>query len=46
MEADWNLDVLEILFHFYFVQPSIIKKKREILNLRLKDADKKGLKND
>jgi hypothetical protein len=45
-EADWNLDVLEILFHFYFVQPSLIKKKREILNLRLKDADKKGLKND
>lgn len=45
-EADWNLDVLEILFHFYFVQPSFIKKKREMLNLRLKDADKKGLKND
>jgi len=45
-EADWNLDVLETLFHFYFVQPSVIKKKREMLNLRLKDADKKGLKND
>ncbi len=45
-EADWNLDVLEVLFHFYFVQPSVIKKKREILNLRLKEVDKKGLKND
>ena len=45
-EADWNLDVLEVLFHFYFVQPSVIKKKREILNLRLKEVDKKGLKNE
>lgn len=43
-EADWNLDVLEALFNFYFVQPSIIKKKREILNLRLKEIDKKGVK--
>jgi hypothetical protein len=44
-EADWNLDVLEALFNFYFVQPAIIKKKREILNLKLKEADKKGAKN-
>lgn len=43
-EADWNLDVLEALFNFYFVQPAIIKKKREILNLKLKEVDKKGLK--
>lgn len=43
-EADWNLDVLEALFNFYFVQPAIIKKKREILNLKLKEVDKKGMK--
>ncbi len=43
-EADWNLDVLEALFNFYFVQPAIIKKKREILNLKLKEFDKKSAK--
>ena len=43
-EADWNLDVLEALFNYYFVQPTIIKRKREILNLKLKEADKKGMK--
>ena len=43
-EADWNLDVLEALFNFYFVQPAIIKRKREILNLKLKEVDKKGMK--
>lgn len=43
-EADWNLDVLEALFNFYFIQPAIIKKKREILNLKLKEVDKKGMK--
>ncbi|OHB85378.1 MAG: hypothetical protein A3J73_03850 [Planctomycetes bacterium RIFCSPHIGHO2_02_FULL_38_41] len=43
-EADWNLDVLEALFNYYFVQPATIKKKREILNLKLKETDKKGMK--
>ncbi len=43
-EADWNLDVLEALFDYYFVQPATIKKKRDILNLRLREADKKGAK--
>ncbi|MDN3514130.1 MAG: DUF4145 domain-containing protein [Candidatus Brocadia sp.] len=43
-EADWNLDVLEVLFNFYFVQPAIIKRKREILNFKLREADKKGMK--
>jgi hypothetical protein len=28
-EAEWNLDVLEALFDFYFVQPDILKKKRK-----------------
>ncbi|MBI2471171.1 MAG: DUF4145 domain-containing protein [Planctomycetes bacterium] len=43
-EADWNLDVLEALFNYYFVQPATIKKKREFLNFKLKEADKKGMK--
>ena len=43
-EADWNLDVLEALFNYYFVQPATIKRKREILNLKLKETDKKGMK--
>ena len=30
-EAEWNLDVLESLFDFYFVQPAILKRKRDAL---------------
>jgi len=36
--------VLESLFNYYFVQPATIKRKREILNLKLKETDKKGMK--
>ena len=43
-EAEWNLDVLESLFDFYFVQPQIIRKKREALNQKLKDAGKPPMK--
>ena len=43
-EAEWNLDVLEALFDFYFVQPSVIKKKRDALNKKLKDAGKPPMK--
>ncbi len=43
-EAEWNLDVLESLFDFYFVQPATIKKKRVALNKKLKDAGKKDMK--
>ena len=43
-EAEWNLDVLESLFDFYFVQPAIIKKKRDALNSKLKDAGKPQMK--
>ena len=43
-EAEWNLDVLEALFDFYFVQPAKIKRKKEALNLKLKDAGKPELK--
>jgi len=43
-EAEWNLDVLESLFDFYFVQPAVIKRKRAELNKKLKDAGKKEMK--
>jgi hypothetical protein len=43
-EAIWNLDVIESLFDFYFVQPEVIKKKRKVLNIKLKDAGKPEMK--
>lgn len=43
-EAEWNLDVLEALFDFYFVQPAVIKKKRDALNEKLGQAGKKPMK--
>jgi hypothetical protein len=43
-EAEWNLDVLEALFDFYYVQPTVIAKKRAALNAKLKDAGKKPVK--
>lgn len=39
-EAEWNLDVLELLFDFYFVQPAISAKRKADLNLKLKAAGK------
>lgn len=43
-EAEWSLDVLESLFDFYYVQPTILKKKREELNTKLQDAGKHPMK--
>lgn len=39
-EAEWNLDVLELLFDFYFVQPAISARRKAALNRKLKDAGK------
>ncbi|WP_338648152.1 DUF4145 domain-containing protein [Flavobacterium sp. KS-LB2] len=39
-EAEWNLDVIEMLFEYLFVRPQAIKKKRDALNLKLSDAGK------
>lgn len=39
-EAEWNLDVLESLFDFYFVQPAITAKRKAELNKKLQDAGK------
>ncbi len=44
LEAEWNLDVLESLFDFYFVQPKILQVKREELNKKLADLGKPPMK--
>jgi hypothetical protein len=43
-EAEWNLDTLEALFDFYFVQPKLLKAKRAALNEKLKEAGKPPMK--
>ncbi|MCW5919942.1 MAG: DUF4145 domain-containing protein [Bacteroidetes bacterium] len=43
-EADWTLDVIELLYDFYFVQPEKIRLKREALNFKLNDAGKPNMK--
>lgn len=43
-EAEWNLDVLEGLFDFYFVQEQKLQEKREKLNQKLKDVGKPPMK--
>lgn len=43
-EAEWTLDVLDGLFDFYYVQPKLAQARRDRLNEKLKDADRKPLK--
>ena len=43
-EAEWNLDVLESLFDFYFVQPARAKARRDALNKKLADTGKAPMK--
>jgi Domain of unknown function (DUF4145) len=43
-EAEWNLEVLELLFDFYYVQPSRAAARRAELNAKLLDAGKKPMK--
>lgn len=43
-EAEWTLDVLELLFDFYFVGPARTKARRDALNKKLGDAGKPPLK--
>ena len=43
-EAEWLLDTLEGLFDFYFIQPAVLKKKRDALNAKLQEAGKPPLK--
>lgn len=43
-EAEWNLDVLESLFDFYFVQPALSAKRKTELNKKLQEAGKPPVK--
>ena len=43
-EAEWTLDVLDGLFDFYFVQPTLLKAKRDALNAKLASANKPPVK--
>lgn len=43
-EAEWNLEVLEMLFDFYYVQPERTKERRAALNLKLEDIGKPSMK--
>ncbi|MFN8414516.1 MAG: DUF4145 domain-containing protein [Anaerolineales bacterium] len=43
-EAEWNLDVLDSLFDFYYVRPAIEKQKRDELNKKLVEAGKPPMK--
>jgi hypothetical protein len=43
-EAEWNLEVLESLFDFYYVLPARTKAKKDALNKKLVDAGKQPLR--
>ncbi|WP_244207013.1 DUF4145 domain-containing protein [Caballeronia pedi] len=43
-EAEWNLDVLEELFDFFYVQPEKARQKRAALNEKLQAAGKPPMK--
>ena len=42
-EAEWNLEVLESLFDFYFVQPASAAQRKAALNKKLQEAGKQPL---
>jgi len=43
-EAEWNLDVLEQLFDFCYVQPAVAQTKRDALNQKLQEVGKPPMK--
>lgn len=43
-EAEWNLDVLESLFDFYYVLPAKAQAKKDVLNKKLAEAGKPPVK--
>jgi hypothetical protein len=42
-EAEWNLDVLERLFDYYYVQPLVDEQMRSQTNVKLREAGKPEL---
>lgn len=43
-EAEWNLETLEFLFDFFYVQPARIQKRKDALNEKLKSVGKPEIK--
>lgn len=43
-EAEWNLETLEFLFDFFYVQTAKTRKRKEALNEKLKQAGKPEMK--
>jgi hypothetical protein len=43
-EAEWNLETVEALFDFYYVQPIRMAARRAALNEKLAEAGKPPLK--
>lgn len=43
-EAEWNLDILEALFDFYYVQPTLLAAKKAALNKKLEEAGKQPIR--
>jgi len=43
-EAEWNPDVLDALFDFYYVQPAKIEQKRKALDKKLSEIGKPPMK--
>lgn len=43
-EAEWNLDIIEGLFDFYFVQASKMLERKSKINIKLEEAGKPLLK--
>lgn len=43
-EAEWNLDVLEYLFDYYYIQPEKARLRKEAFNAKLKAAGKPEMK--
>jgi hypothetical protein len=43
-ESEWNLDVLDMLFEFYYVQPAQVAQKKIALNAKLAASGKAPMK--
>ncbi len=42
-EAEWCLDIIEMLFEFYFVGPADVRRRREALNAKLAETGKPNM---
>lgn len=42
-EAEWNLDVLDLLFDFFYVQPILAQQRRDAINNKLIESGKQPM---